>query len=125
MKKSAWTGNENTNGINDLNNNIMISSLLLSVIMFMTGAPDNPVDKKCQFKGFNLYGKIKVVTDFPDIKVKIVENFPDLKVQVVENFPDQCGKWKFVTDFPDIKIKFVTDFPDIKVKFVENFPGTP
>src|SRR6266508_6761301 len=50
----------------------------------------------CSYKGFKLYGKIKIVDAFPDIKVKIVESFPDLKVQVVDNWPDDCGKWKFV-----------------------------
>ncbi len=79
--------------------------------------------QNCRFKGFNLYGKVKIVNDFPDIKVKIVENFPDLKVNVVENFADECGKWKFVDNFPDIKVQFVENFPDLKVKFVENFPG--
>jgi len=103
----------------------MISPLVLVFIMFLPALQEKPVDKNCQCKGFKLYGRVKVVTDFPDLKVKIVENFPDLKVQVVENFPDQCGKWTFVDNFPDFKIKFVTDFPDLKIKFVENFPGKP
>ena len=81
--------------------------------------------KGCKYKGFKLYGKIKVVHDFPDLKVQVVENFPDLKIKIVQNFPDECGKWEFVEDFPDIKIQFVENFPDIKVKFVENFPGIP
>ena len=79
----------------------------------------------CTYKGFKLYGKIKIVDAFPDIKVKIVESFPDLKVQVVDNWPDDCGKWKFVDSFPDLKIQFVESFPDIKIKFVENWPGKP
>ena len=81
--------------------------------------------KDCRYKGFKLYGKVKIVNNFPDIKVKIVENFPDLKVKIVNNFPDDCGKWQFVDNFPDIKVQFVENFPDIKVKFVENFPGQP
>ncbi len=87
----------------------MFSPFLLSVVLLFSSVQDKPVNKLCECKGLKLYGNVKVVTDFPDLKIKIVENFPDLKVQVVENFPDQCGKWKFVTDFPDIKIKFVTD----------------
>jgi hypothetical protein len=79
----------------------------------------------CSYKGFKLYGKIKIVDAFPDIKVQIVESFPDLKVKVVDHFPDDCGEWQFVDSFPDTKIQFVEYFPDIKIKFVESFPGRP
>lgn len=77
----------------------------------------------CMFKNFKLYGKVKVVESFPDIKVQIVESFPDLKVKQVTSFPDACGKWQFVESFPDFKVQFVTSFPDIKIKYVESFPG--
>ncbi|MGB1700014.1 MAG: hypothetical protein ACPHRO_08685, partial [Nannocystaceae bacterium] len=46
------------------------------------------VGADCTLKGFQLYGKIKVVENFPDLKVQVVEHFPDLKVQTVNNFPD-------------------------------------
>lgn len=81
--------------------------------------------ENCTYKGFPIYGKVKFVENFPDIKVQIVENFPDLKVKLVENFPDDCGEWKVVENFPDVKIKIVENFPDIKIKYVENFPGKP
>ena len=68
----------------------------------------------CALKGKKLYGK-----------VKIVEAFPDLKVQVVDAFPDKCGKWKMVDAFPDVKIQMVTAFPDLKIKYVNAFPGLP
>ncbi|MBR3492759.1 MAG: hypothetical protein IKH44_10730 [Bacteroidales bacterium] len=74
-------------------------------------------------KTFNLYGKVKIVESFPDIKVQIVESFEDLDVKIVENFPDQCGKIKLVENFPDVKVEIVNSFPDIKVKIVEAFPG--
>jgi hypothetical protein len=86
--------------------------------------PDKKI-KDCIYKGFKLYGKVKIVDNFPDIKVQVVENFPDLKVKIVQNFPDECGEWKFVDNFQDFKIQFVDNFPDIKIKFVENFPGMP
>jgi hypothetical protein len=79
----------------------------------------------CTFNGHKLYGKIMVVTAFPDIKVQIVEAFPDIKVKVVDAFPDDCGKWKFVNAFPDTKIMFVDAFPDLKIKYVDAFPGKP
>ena len=74
-------------------------------------------------KTFNLYGKVKIVDHFPDIKVQIVDSFEDLDVKIVEHFPDQCGKIKLVENFPDVKVQIVDHFPDIKVKLVESFPG--
>jgi hypothetical protein len=79
----------------------------------------------CTLKGKPLYGKVKIVTAFPDLKVQVVDAFPDLKVQVVDAFPDKCGKWKMVDAFPDVKIQMVTAFPDLKIKYVTAFPGLP
>ena len=70
------------------------------------------ISSSCTYKGIPLYGN-----------VKIVESFPDIKVKVVENFPDSCGEWKYVESFPDFKIKFVTSFPDLKIKYVDSFQG--
>lgn len=81
------------------------------------------ISDSCTYKNLKLYGKVKFVESFPDIKIQFVNSFPDIKVKIVENFPDECGEWKIVESFPDIKIKVVESFPDIKVKIVENFPG--
>ena len=81
------------------------------------------VGTNCRYKGKKLWGKVKVVSSFPDFKVQVVSSFPDLKVERVSSFPDRCGKWKFVKSFPDFKIKFVKSFPDFKIKFVKSFPG--
>jgi hypothetical protein len=70
-----------------------------------------------------LYGKIKYVESFPDVKIKVVESFPDIKVKIVDSFPDAPGKWKIVDSFPDYKVKLVESFPDYKIKFVDSFPG--
>lgn len=102
-------------------------ALIILVLAFSSFHYSNeePIDKvNCTFKGMKLYGKIKIVTSFPDIKVKVVNSFPDLKVKIVDHFPDECGKWQFVENFPDLKVQFVESFPDIKVQFVDNFPGT-
>lgn len=110
---------------------MLINFHLFFLLLALMGSPvtthrkDDPIDKTCMFKGKKLYGKIKIVENFPDIKVKIVENFPDLKVKLVDNFPDECGKWQIVENFPDLKIQIVENFPDIRVKFVDNFPGLP
>ena len=103
-------------------------TLLISIISLMSSASirtDNKqLDKQnCTWKGMKLYGRIKIVENFPDIKVKVVENFPDMKVKLVSNFPDHCGEWKLVENFPDLKIQIVENFPDVKIQFVENFPG--
>ena len=83
------------------------------------------VGSSCTLNGKKLWGKIQVVTSFPDLKVQKVTSFPDLKVQKVTSFPDSCGKWQFVKSFPDLKIQFVSSFPDLKVQFVTSFPGVP
>jgi hypothetical protein len=77
----------------------------------------------CTFNGKKLYGKIQIVTSFPDVKVQEVTSFPDLKVQKVTSFPDKCGQWQIVTSFPDTKVQFVTSFPDVKIQYVSSFPG--
>jgi hypothetical protein len=77
----------------------------------------------CRLKGHKLFGKVKVVTAFPDLKVQIVGDLADLNVQVVEDFPSKCGQWKMVDAFPDLKIQFVDAFPDLKIKYVTAFPG--
>jgi len=77
----------------------------------------------CTWKGLPLYGKVKIVENFADIRVKVVTSFPDLKVQLVESFPDACGKWEFTESFPDLKVQFVESFEDIRVEFVNSFPG--
>lgn len=105
--------------------------LIMAVPMMAQNKDKKPVgiDKQnCTYtnkdgKTFNLYGKVKIVESFPDIKVQLVESFPDVEVKLVENFPDQCGKVKLVESFPDVKVQIVNSFPDIKVKIVENFPG--
>lgn len=77
------------------------------------GIPD-----KCK-----LFGKIKFVDNFPDVKIKIVDNFPDIKVKKVKNFADKPGLWKIVNNFPDYKVQIVDHFPDYKVAYVKHFPG--
>jgi hypothetical protein len=79
----------------------------------------------CTFNGKKLFGKIQVVTAFPDVKIQVVTAFPDVKVQNVTAFPDSCGKWQMVTAFPDTKVQFVTAFPDVKIQYVTAFPGVP
>ena len=98
--------------------------LLASLFLTASGvAKTGNVTAKCSFNGHPLYGKIQVVTSFPDVKVKVVEHFPDPKVKVVKNFPDACGKWQMVEHFPDTKVQFVTNFPDVEIEYVQHFPG--
>lgn len=101
---------------------IIIVSFLIAGMAMLTAA-GKQITGDCNYKGHKLYGKVKVVHSFPDLKVKIVNSFPDLKVKIVDHFPDSCGKWKFVDHFPDLKIQYVNSFPDIKIKYVDSFPG--
>jgi hypothetical protein len=90
---------------------------------YTMGSSGNFDATSCTVKGKQLYGKIKQVDNFEDIKVQIVPAFPDLKVQVVNSFPDVCGKWQFVDNFEDIKIRLVDRDADIKIQYVNAFPG--
>jgi len=105
---------------------ILLVSFFLSYNNDLAAQKNHKIDfETCTYNGFQLYGKIKFVESFPDIKVQIVESFPDLKVKIVKSFPDRCGEWQIVESFPDVKIKIVESFPDIKIKLVESFPGKP
>lgn len=106
---------------------ISIFSLSLFLVMILAALPGKTEDginaDNCSFNGIQLYGKVQVVEQFPDIQVQVVESFPDLNVKWVEHFPDACGKWKQVDHFPDFKVQYVNSFPDIKIKLVDSFPG--
>ena len=52
-----------------------------------------------------LYGKIQIVTSFPDVTVQVVSSFSDINVQVVNSFPDRPGKWQIVDSYPDYKVQ--------------------
>ncbi len=78
---------------------------------------------KSSGKTFNLYGDVKVVESFPDLRVRIVTSHPDLEVKKVEYTPRNCGEFRFVDSFADFTIKFVDSFPDIEIRYVDSFPG--
>ena len=99
--------------------------LSVSMVIALFVFAGNVNKSSCSYKGKKLYGKVQVVTSFPDIKVQVVSSFPDLKVQKVTSFPSSCGKWQFVSSFPDFKVQFVSSFPDIKIQYVSSFPGVP
>ena len=106
-----------------------IAFILLSMAFALGAiASDVKIDKEnCTItkdgKTYKLYGKVKSVENFEDLKVKIVENFEDVDIKIVENFENSCGKVKIVENFEDVKIKIVENFEDIKVKLVDNFEG--
>ena len=74
-------------------------------------------------KTYKLYGKLKFVDSFPDLKVQIVSSFPDIKIKFVDTWADSCGKFIATDNWPDIKVQVVTSFPDLKVSIVESWPG--
>lgn len=77
----------------------------------------------CTYKGIPLYGNVKIVDHFPDIKVQAVSRFADLRVKTVDGYPNACGRWKIVDAFPDFTVQFVEHFPDITIQIVEIYPG--
>ena len=103
------------------------AALLIATVagVSLTAWAGNVNKGSCTFNGKKLYGKIQIVTSFPDVKVQEVTAFPDVKVQKVSSFPDSCGKWQLVTSFPDTKVQFVSAFPDVKIQYVTSFPGVP
>lgn len=103
-----------------------IAIAILGLVVASATFASEKIDRNtCTFGGKKLYGKIQVVTSFPDVKIQVVSAFPELKVEKVESFPTKCGQWQLVKSFPDTKIQFVNSFPDVKVEFVSSFPGLP
>lgn len=81
------------------------------------------IEADCTYKGIPLYGKVKIVDSFADIKIKPAGSFADIRVKKVRGFADACGEWEIVDSFPDFTVEFVNVFPDITVKFTDSFPG--
>lgn len=107
-----------------------VCSILFCLVaaMCIAMAGDVKIDKNnCTVtkngKTYPLYGKVKIVDSFEDLKVKIVDSFEDVDVRIVDSFEDKCGKVKIVNSFEDVKVKIVDSFEDIKVKLVDSFEG--
>ena len=106
---------------------ILIALLTITTVI-SAFAGEAKVDKEsCTItkdgKTYKLYGKVKIVDSFEDIKVKIVDSFEDADIKIVDAFEDSCGKVKIVDSFEDVKVKIVDNFEDIKIKLVDNFEG--
>ena len=96
-----------------------IFTLLFCFAIAICAAADVKIDKEnCTIttdgKTYKLYGKVKIVDSFEDIKVKIVDSFEDADIKIVDAFEDSCGKVKIVDSFEDIKIKIVNSFEGVK-----------
>lgn len=96
-----------------------IFTLLFCFAIAICTAADVKIDKEnCTIttdgKTYKLYGKVKIVDSFEDIKVKIVDSFEDADIKIVDAFEDSCGKVKIVDSFEDIKIKIVNSFEGVK-----------
>ena len=104
-------------------NILVILCLIAAGGMLSCAWAKTKINSDCTYKGVPLYGKVKVVTSFPDFKVKVTNSFPDIKVKKVSSFADKCGEWNFVTSFPDFTIQFVDSFEDFSIEYVNSFPG--
>ena len=103
-------------------------TLALAALSLSAMASEVVIDKEtCTVtkdgKTYKLYGKVKIVDSFEDIKVKLVDAFEDVDIKVVDAFEDSCCKVKIVEHFEDVKVKVVDSFEDIKVKIVDTFEG--
>lgn len=103
-------------------------AIVLCLFTISAVASDVKIDKdNCTItkdgKTYNLYGKVKIVDSFEDIKVKIVDAFEDADIKIVDAFENSCGKVKIVEHFEDVKVKIVDSFEDIKIKIVDSFEG--
>ena len=106
----------------------IVSIFICLAFALCASASDVTIDKEnCTItkdgKTYNLYGKVKIVDSFEDIKVKIVDAFEDADIKIVDAFEDSCGKVKIVEHFEDVKVKIVDSFEDIKIKIVDAFEG--
>ena len=106
----------------------ILSILICSFFVTFAVASDVKIDKyNCTItkdgKTYKLYGKVKIVDSFEDIKVKIVDCFEDVDIKIVDAFEDSCCKVRIVDSFEDVKVKIVDSFEDVKVKIVEHFEG--
>jgi len=102
---------------------VAFALLLIMILAIPAAIAGEKISPDCTFNGKKLYGKVRFVQAFADVKVQVVTGFPDLKVKMVNAFPDSCGKWQAVDSFEDLKVQIVEGFPDIKIQFVEAFPG--
>ena len=88
---------------------IILYVLFAFAITCQLVAADVKIDKdNCTItkdgKTYKLYGKVKIVDSFEDIKVKIVDSFEDVEIKIVDAFEDSCGKVKIVEHFEDVKV---------------------
>jgi hypothetical protein len=68
--------------------NIYLIVFIATLNSFILAQDKDKIDfETCTFKEFPLYGKVKFVESFPDIKVQIVDSFPDIKIKFVQSFP--------------------------------------
>ena len=77
--------------------------------------PDGLDKEDCTFtkngKTFNLYGKVRIVDNFEDVRV------------CFSSFGDDCGEVIIVDNFEDVKVRLVDNFEDIKVRLVNANEG--
>ncbi len=70
---------------------------------------------------FNLYGKIKIVDDYEDVRVKIVDDYEDVRIEIVDDYSNSCGRIEIVDDYEDVRVKIVDDYEDVRVDIVGDY----
>ena len=97
----------------------LICCLVLALLPVF--AAREPIDSdSCSCKGIPLYGRVKIVTEYPDFRIQVTDNYPDIVVKIVDEYSHYCCEWQIVNDYPDFTIQFVKDYPDFTVAFSDS-----
>lgn len=101
----------------------LISCLIFALLPVFVSR--EPIDAdSCSCKGIPLYGRVKIVTEYPDFRIQVTDNYPDIVVKISEDYrPTDCCVWKIVDSYPDFTIQFVDDYPDFTVAFSDYSHG--
>lgn len=103
-----------------------MKSLIICLILalFPMYVNREPIDRdSCSCKGIPLYGRVKIVTEYPDFRIQVTDNYPDIVVKIVGEHSHYCCEWQIVNDYPDFTIQFVEDYPDFTIAFSNDFYG--
>lgn len=98
---------------------IRYSLLAAFYLLFLTSGLQAQIGKPCP----PLWGRVRVVTSFPQFRVRVVTHHPDICILRTSRTPESVGQWQFVDAFEDFTIQFVDAFEDFSIQYVDAFPG--
>ena len=90
---------------------MMKKILLPALLLAAFPAAAEEIAEDCTFGGVPLYGKVRKVEHFGDLKVKY------------SPFGTDCGEWRLVDVGEDFTVEFVIIGEDFTIEEVDHFPG--